>query len=76
MAPDNFKDLLQKPMDRKDFLKHVGVGLVALTGVTTVVNSLINGNVKPLNRQQGAGMAYGSSAYGGLKNTASQTDSY
>jgi hypothetical protein len=52
-------NLLQKPMDRKDFLKHVGLGIVALTGVATILKTL-NGVNAP-KRSSG----YGSSAYGG-----------
>lgn len=54
--------LLQKEMDRRDFLKHVGVGLVALTGASALVRTL-NGVGSPQVRAGG----YGASAYGGLK---------
>ena len=32
--------LLEKQVDRKDFLKHVAFGVVALTGVTALTKSL------------------------------------
>lgn len=52
--------LLQKKMDRKDFLKHVGVGVAALTGITATVKTL-NSLAGPVKQTSG----YGSSAYGG-----------
>ncbi len=56
--------LLQKKMDRREFIKHVGIGFAALLGVTSVLRSMssMNGN-----KQQSVG--YGSSVYGGAKNT-------
>lgn len=62
-----FDDILKKRMDRKDFLKHVGLGVVVMTGLA--------GALKVLNpqaqqqasgtQQQSGGLAYGASAYGG-----------
>jgi len=57
----DFDDLLQKQMDRRDFLKHVGIGFVALTGVATILKTLSTLSGK----QQGVG--YGASAYGGAR---------
>lgn len=65
---DEISNLLQKEMDRKSFLKHVGVGFVAMTGIAALLKTLngVNGNAP---RQDQAG-GYGSSAYGGGKKTA------
>lgn len=52
--------LLEKEMDRREFLRHVGVGLVALTGVAGILKAL-NGASSTPRRTSG----YGSSAYGG-----------
>lgn len=57
--------LLQKQMDRKAFLKHVGVGFVALTGFATLLKTLNSVSDKP-KRTSG----YGASAYGGDKQPA------
>lgn len=60
---DEVNSLLQKPMNRLDFLKHVGVGIAAVTGAAVVVktmNSLGNSS----NKQT---MGYGSAVYGGKK---------
>lgn len=51
--------LLEKEMDRREFLKHVGVGLVALTGASALLKAL-NGVSAP-RRTSG----YGASSYGG-----------
>lgn len=51
--------LLEKEMDRREFLRHVGIGLVALTGVSGLLKAL-NGASTP---RRSAG--YGASVYGG-----------
>lgn len=55
-APTPMNELLQKRMDRKDFLKHVGMGVAVLTGVAGVIKMF---------RPQEQTMGYGASAYGG-----------
>lgn len=54
--------LLQKKMDRREFIKHVGIGFAALLGVSAVLRSMssMSGN-----KQQ---VGYGSSTYGGVTN--------
>ena len=37
---EQVSELMQKEMDRKDFLKHVGVGLIAVSGVGSLLKSL------------------------------------
>jgi hypothetical protein len=57
--------LLQKQMDRKDFLKHVGIAAVALTGASTILKVLVD---QPTTRQKVQQQAsYGGSVYGGVK---------
>lgn len=55
--------VLKKEMDRKTFLKSVGVGIIALTGVTAFVQSLNKFGAGPL-ASSGA-IGYGDSVYGG-----------
>lgn len=56
--------LLNRKMDRKDFLRNVGIGLVAITGLTALLRTLA-----PVQQQQRQStVGYGSSAYGGVKN--------
>lgn len=57
------KSLLDKPMDRKGFLRHVGVGAMMVSGGGMVVRAL-NGNQAPQSRVSNG---YGSSPYGGVK---------
>ncbi len=67
-------DLFHKEMDRKDFLKHVAVGVVALTGASTIIKTLtpaFNGNQTDKNLgQSGSNLGYGASAYGGSAHAA------
>lgn len=59
---NDLDNLLQKQMDRRDFLKHVGIGFVALTGVAALVKTLntFSGNKVRTN-------GYGAQVYGGNK---------
>jgi hypothetical protein len=52
--------ILDKKMDRQDFLKHLAIGMVALSGIGTAL--------KLLSPKQGKAVdgGYGSSAYGGV----------
>lgn len=68
--------LLQKEMDRKDFLKHVVVGVVAMTGATTIFKtlapSLSGGQTSGFGsttNQAAANYSYGASVYGGSANS-------
>ena len=54
-------NLLTKEMDRRDFLKHVAIGMVAMTGIGTLVRTL--NDVGSGAKKQSVG--YGASAYGG-----------
>lgn len=59
----DLQQLLDKQVDRKDFLKHVGFGIVALTGVTALTKSLNGFGVKHQTSGFGAG-AYGATGSG------------
>ncbi len=64
MIKENISTLLEKEVDRKDFLKLAGFGLIAVTGVTQIVKALstpANKSQKPVSQSQG----YGAMAYGG-----------
>lgn len=52
-----------KKMDRADFLKYLGLGLLALTGVAGVLRAF---GVAP-GVNTGTAQSYGVSAYGGVK---------
>lgn len=73
--------LLQKEMDRKDFLKHVAVGVVALTGASTIMKTLVpafnGGQSFGQQAQQPAGkFSYGTSAYGGSAKAVATAPQY
>lgn len=65
---DEIQKLMQKDMDRKDFLKHVGVGFAAIAGVSALMKTLtsLNGSDKS------AQLGYGSGAYGGTPRNQEQ----
>ena len=54
-------EILNKKMDRQGFIKHVAVGVVAISGAGAALRLL--GPVKPKTQSVG----YGGSAYGGTK---------
>jgi len=61
-------ELLQKEMNRKDFLKHVGIGLVALTGISAAAKALLQQPTSASNHKSlQQPMGYGSMPYGGAK---------
>jgi hypothetical protein len=66
MANKNLQKLFDKPMDRKQFLAHIGAGALIITGVSGLLKNLIHysGSSAP---RQNVGSVYGSSAYGGRK---------
>jgi len=55
-------DLLEKPMDRKDFLRHMGVGALMLLGGNLIYQAVVGTSKSRLSNGR---VGYGSSAYGG-----------
>ncbi len=53
-------DLLNKEMDRKQFLKHLGVGVLAISGVSAALRSMTFESSGKSSQPSG----YGSSPYG------------
>jgi hypothetical protein len=64
---EQLNTLLTKKMDRRDFLKHVGVGLVAVSGVSAIVKTLgsVSTTTTPAKSAGTTMRGYGSSTYGG-----------
>ena len=58
--------LLQRKMDRKAFIKHVGIGFIALSGVAALVKSLTSGGGTTSSGTTN-NASYGASVYGGNK---------
>lgn len=62
MIKNNIAQLLETEMERKDFLKLVGFGVVAATGITQILKAMS----QPTNRQvTNNAQGYGGSLYGG-----------
>ena len=57
--------LLSKKMDRENFIKHVAIGMVALSGVGAALRLLAPQQKQ--SRPSSADSSYGGSAYGGIK---------
>ncbi len=51
--------LLNKTMDRQDFIKHIAIGVTALSGAGAALRLL------SAPKQKSVGLGYGDSAYGG-----------
>jgi len=56
--------LFNKPMDRKEFLAHVGAGALAIMGISGLMKTLLDFGSQP---HQRITVGYGSSSYGGSK---------
>lgn len=56
-------EILQKRMDRKDFLKHVALGVVVLTGTAGIVK--LFKPAREAQQQKSVAYGYGGSVYGG-----------
>lgn len=63
MIKQTIARILSTELDRKDFLKAVGIGLVAATGITQAVNSAVKSTSSTA--KQSTMLGYGASAYGG-----------
>lgn len=55
--------LLDKKMDRADFLKYIGVGVLAMTGIAGAMRAF---GISPTTNSNTT-QSYGTSAYGGIK---------
>lgn len=62
MFKDNVAQLLEKEMDRKSFLKHVGLGIVGLTGFSVLLRTFAPS--APETTHSVVHQGYGASAYG------------
>lgn len=58
--------LLQKKMDRRDFIKHVGIGFAAILGIGTIIRAMSS-----MNGSNKSTVGYNAGVYGGSpKNNA------
>jgi hypothetical protein len=65
MIKQSIARILAVELDRKDFLKAVGIGLVAATGVSQVVTSVVKQTSSSTASHQTVNFGYGDSVYGG-----------
>lgn len=56
--------LLEKEMDRREFLGHIGSLLLIILGLSGVVRFLVHGGLSEQRQRSGG---YGTSAYGGAR---------
>lgn len=61
-------EVLRRKMDRRDFLKHIGVGVLALVGLSSAMR-VLSPNARPgiSQSQASTNYGYGSGAYGGRR---------
>lgn len=69
MLRNEIDQLLQRPMERKEFLAYLGALLLMLLGISGLIRALLQaGESKQLtNRYEVQTVGYGSSSYGGAK---------
>ena len=66
MIKQNIAKILDTEMERKDFLKLLGIGAVAAVGVSGILKAISQPTTKS-NNTSSTGNGYGSMAYGGSK---------
>ena len=59
---EQIDELFGKEMSRKEFLQHIGSGLLILFGISGLLKALLQ---QP--KAQSRGVGYGASAYGGFR---------
>lgn len=63
---DLSQKLLTKEMTRKQFLGHIAVGILTITGISAALNTMSGPTKKSVGKSKGGGgpSGYGGSAYG------------
>lgn len=64
MIKQSIARILSVELDRKDFLKAVGIGIIAATGVASAVSSVVK-QTSGTAPQRKVAFGYGDSVYGG-----------
>lgn len=72
MFKNELNTLLTKKMDRKDFIKHVGIGAIAAVGLSSILKAVssVGTPSAPSSTSSASNttsLGYGSSPYGGIK---------
>lgn len=63
MIKNNIAQLLETEMERKDFLKLIGLGVLAATGITQILKAM--SQQTPQQTRAAQPQSYGGAAYGG-----------
>lgn len=71
-TPAALNQLLQKPMDRKEFLQHTAAIALFLAGGGMLAQSLLKGLKFGQSQSSAATLGYGTSAYGGSVSLSSK----
>jgi hypothetical protein len=64
MIKNNITSLMSKEMDRKNFLKYTGGVLLAVVGVTGLINTLLKLGGEPTESSESRKSGYGGNGYG------------
>lgn len=64
---ERVEEILSRPMSRQQFLKQVGLLVLAVVGITNIINTLDKHAGKHGSVGDGSGQAYGASVYAGNK---------
>ncbi len=64
-TPAALNEFLQKPMDRKEFLRHTAAIIVFAAGGGVIAQSILKGLKFGEGMQQTSSAGYGASSYGG-----------
>lgn len=67
LAKTELNTLLNKKMDRRDFLRNVAIGLVAVSGLTAALRAFAPAPSAAPQTAAASPRGYGDSAYGGTK---------
>lgn len=68
MQVASFEKLITKEMTRKEFLLHLGLLVLAVTGITALLRTVSNPNL--LNQSKSASVGFGAGPYGGSSKKA------
>lgn len=66
MIKQNISKLLDTEMERKDFLKLVGLGVIAATGITQILKTVSQQPTVRKSAPVSQAQSYGGSVYGGV----------
>ncbi len=66
MAQKQLQALFTKPMNRREFLAHLGAGVLAIVGISGLIRMLSDYGTSSTSHHHRSG-GYGASSYGGLQ---------